>query len=362
MRFLVRRRPRTWVLEAPRCEPWGAGTTVRCTWSHGAFTFRSATHRLEPSGEAFAGLLLLPALQRGAVLRVEAALDPVWLAGQRRLVEQWRRWWGGRRGFALEADAGGSASDLALRPRGAGLCFTGGVDSFHALLEDPGTFTHLVYVRGYDVPPDDVRRYEDVRRSLETVSRGTGKDLVLVESDLRRDPTFRRVSWDRTHGGALAAVGHLLGGHLASLTLGPSWRHGELRPWGTHPGTDPCWSTSGVRIRSGAADRTRDERLRRIAGNPLVLENLRVCWENRSPTGNCGRCEKCVRTMVALAGLGSLDRCRTFEVSAAGLADVVDGLPAIPPGFESVWTDMLVLDLPPGLRAAVERLLDRGAG
>jgi len=40
---------------------------------------------------------------------------------------------------------------------------------------------------------------------------------------------------------------------------------------------------------------------------------LRVCWQNKELAYNCGRCEKCLRTMIALHLAGALSRCRTFN-------------------------------------------------
>ena len=42
----------------------------------------------------------------------------------------------------------------------------------------------------------------------------------------------------------------------------------------------------------------------RWSHHPLVRDHIRVCWENRAATGNCGECEKCVRTMVYVELLG----------------------------------------------------------
>ncbi|MGH7524210.1 MAG: hypothetical protein ACREK8_07885 [Gemmatimonadales bacterium] len=45
--------------------------------------------------------------------------------------------------------------------------------------------------------------------------------------------------------------------------------------------------------------------------SPLAMANLRVCWMGKSDT-NCGRCEKCLRTLTAFELFGALDRCATF--------------------------------------------------
>jgi hypothetical protein len=133
---------------------------------------------------------------------------------------------------------------------------------------------------------------------------------------------------------------------------------GDLRPWGTHPHTDAWWSSSRLRVEAGEPALSRSARVRHVASDPLVQRHLRVCWENRAPTGNCSRCEKCVRTRIALAGVGALESCATFEPTA-DLPAAIDALPGFPPGYEHVWQDMLRLDLEGPTRAALERLILR---
>ena len=42
------------------------------------------------------------------------------------------------------------------------------------------------------------------------------------------------------------------------------------------------------------------------------MRHLRVCWENRDGSYNCGTCKKCLRTMIALRIAGKLDACETL--------------------------------------------------
>ena len=57
---------------------------------------------------------------------------------------------------------------------------------------------------------------------------------------------------------------------------------------------------------------TRVDKVAHLAGSEVAMRRLRVCWENRDGTYNCGRCEKCRRTMVNLAVAGALGRCATL--------------------------------------------------
>jgi hypothetical protein len=49
-----------------------------------------------------------------------------------------------------------------------------------------------------------------------------------------------------------------------------------------------------------------------IAHSALALETLQVCWDPDPGTLNCGRCSKCIWTMLALHIAGVLDRAPTF--------------------------------------------------
>lgn len=57
---------------------------------------------------------------------------------------------------------------------------------------------------------------------------------------------------------------------------------------------------------------SRADKVRMLAREPLALRHLRVCWEKDEGTYNCGRCEKCLRTMTSLHALGVLAECETF--------------------------------------------------
>lgn len=66
----------------------------------------------------------------------------------------------------------------------------------------------------------------------------------------------------------------------------------------------PCFSTNNLRIYSEGATRTRIEKTKEIADNPIVQKYLHVCCTNGN---NCNWCLKCKRTILTLDALGKLD-------------------------------------------------------
>jgi hypothetical protein len=105
----------------------------------------------------------------------------------------------------------------------------------------------------------------------------------------------------------------LLSGQLKTMYLPATHTYAELFPCGSHPLLDPLWSTETLEIVHDGCEATRVEKVARIAQSGAALRYLRVCWENRDGAYNCGRCEKCLRTMISLRVAGALDRCATFD-------------------------------------------------
>jgi hypothetical protein len=86
-------------------------------------------------------------------------------------------------------------------------------------------------------------------------------------------------------------------------------------PHGTHPCLDHHYATEAVAVRHAQIALSRFEKTRIVAEWEDALSVLRTCFYHRIPDAgriNCGECEKCLRTMLALVALGKLDRASTF--------------------------------------------------
>ena len=83
----------------------------------------------------------------------------------------------------------------------------------------------------------------------------------------------------------------------------------DAYPDGVHfvdlaPLTDPLLSSESFRIVHDGAGFTRMEKIETIAEWPEAFAGLRVCWAGRQRDRNCGRCSKCVRTILAIRAVG----------------------------------------------------------
>jgi hypothetical protein len=232
------------------------------------------------------------------------------------------------------------------------------VDSFFTLLRCPRAVDVLVCAIGYDVKLRDRRRRALVERSVRTVAGELGLRAVLVTSNLRRHRAVRRVPWERSHGGALAALGHVLSREVGRLVIASSHPLVDDHPWGSRWDLDPLFSSAALEIEHVGAEFGRVAKLSSIAGEEIVRRHLRVCWEHRDRSSNCGRCEKCVRTMLILETCGQLGRYESFR-GGAGLLESLDRVAGVTYPTSRVYEALLASGLPEPLRTGVRRLLAR---
>jgi hypothetical protein len=183
-------------------------------------------------------------------------------------------------------------------------------------------------VEGFDVYLWERERFVPMLRSVREVAAATGREVLAVTTNLR-DLTDRTADWPRlSHGSALASTLLALGPAFSRATIAASGTYDYLRPWGSHPLLDPLWGTESLRFAHDGCEARRTDKIQYIARAdvPSVLDNLRVCATDQvTDAYNCGKCEKCVRTMIGLHVCGALGRCGALphEIDV----DAVRGLP-----------------------------------
>lgn len=315
--------------------------------------FESADVELEPSPEAFGCALLVASLDTGRRIRLADPVDARWRANCAALLAIFREWWG------YDPLLPEAQERPCRRPRAArsALCFSAGADSFFSLLHGAERADALVSVHGFDIRVDDARRWAGLERSLAEVAAVVGTDAITIRTNLRLHPVAGGEIWERSHGGALAAIGHLLSAAIGRLFVSSSVSSDWLEPWGSHYLTDHLWSSDRIEIVHVGADRRRWEKLMEIAAEPLVQRHLRVCWEYRTEALNCSRCDKCLRTMIRLQDAGQLERYRQFEPGS--LVERLDAIEATAGGPHDFGAMLERPGLSPELLRAVRDLLAR---
>ena len=172
--------------------------------------------------------------------------------------------------------------------------FSGGIDSMSTFVNHADDITHLLHVNGFVFrAKESWKEVED--RFLKTAAT-LGRKPVSVNTNVGDFLADYGVSMLYAHGSVLASLMDFLAaqrGYIAS-----SYTYRELKPWGSHPCLDALWSTETTEILHDGLEHRRSEKTAIVASQEDLLDLVQVCWE--STVRNCGKCQKCVRTMLAL--------------------------------------------------------------
>jgi len=261
----------------------------------------------------FAAALLLPAMKQGEDLVIHGSISEALHSGMTQIVKVVSAWGIGLKAINIEAD------ELVPDSPGSGVTatfFSAGVDSFYTYLRhrhDPGNaISQLLLVNGYDIAHDQPGLWDATLRNVSAMAAEEGVSLIHIESNVR--PLIEPIlPWSYSFGGCLAAATLCLRRGIAQIYVPSSVDATQLFPWGSHPDIDYLWGTEELKVVHDGGEALRIEKVTsQIAHSPAALKYLRVCYLNDDGAYNCGRCDKCLRTMLSLYVAGVLDKAETF--------------------------------------------------
>jgi len=266
------------------------------------------------NGNAWLALTLPLAAALGEDLRIDLPVDAWLKLNAENLLAVWRHWYPGLV-KAIQIHAGTLPPGLP-KPEVVS-SFTAGIDSFFTVLRPPEC-KHYIHVLGLDMPIWKREAHARLTDRLERAAAQMGARFYRLATNLR-ETRWGKLPWETFAAGAALAGSHLQMESLAGAGLIPSSELAPEIPWGSHPLTDPLFSTSSMRILHDGFSHNRLEKTEYVVQFPIVLENLHVCFIGEDTHGqddrNCSRCGKCVRNMVALDAIGKLRECKTFDLS-----------------------------------------------
>lgn len=264
----------------------------------------------------------------------------------------------------ISLDAETRRDGQAERASGVASFFSGGVDSFYTLLKHRDEITHLIFVHGFfGVPLTNWSLREQASQAAREVARQLGKTLIEVETNLFEFSYRAGVGWLLYNGAALASVGLLFQHLFRKVFIPSSYDYAGLVPFGSHPLVDPLWSTELTDFEHDVCEK-RIDKVAYISEDEAAMRWLRVCNEGQigAATYNCGRCGKCLRTMISLQAAGSLQRCKTLpndiDLEAVANMDVEPEYGAV---FSRRLLEKLVrLESEPELARALAEAMSKG--
>jgi hypothetical protein len=272
---------------------------------------------ISTTADAFVAGLLAPAMRAREDLIVDAPVSPKLLGNVDHITGLLASF--DERLSPVKVHAPVASPPRIERPRGIGLFFSAGVDSYYSLLKNirdhphgPDAITHLVF--GHNVgggKPYGTAANERLTAHMTYIAEKVGKKLLILETDLRQEGP--RAPWRMHHGSALISAVLPLDRVLGKCIIASSLSTEFLQPYGSHPHLDPLFSIDGLEIVHDGDEAYRTEKMTTlVAHSELALNTLRVCFREEQQPRNCGRCRKCLQAMIVLHSLGMLDRCPAF--------------------------------------------------
>jgi hypothetical protein len=173
---------------------------------------------------------------------------------------------------------------------------------------------------GFDMPVNLTWSIGELTRSFSTMMNAAGIEFIAGSTNIRA--FVNAVDWTNAHGPALAAAALFFKHRLSDFYIPSSYTGSSYPRWGTHPDLDPLLSSESMRFVHHGTQVNRVQKLRLVAQHPMSYERLRVCWIQDIGLRNCGACEKCIRTQIALDIVGALSRYKTFENNALNHAQI----------------------------------------
>ena len=310
-------------------EAFPAGVPDRMTWS----VVRNSGVTFSDRSDTFLVGVLAMAMKLGQSVELEGEISTQLAQGAETYQDILSTWWPELFQRVEVSMASVNLRKRDERPAGVGCCFSGGIDSFGALMElrppinryPEFGITHALMINGFDQIAD--LNQTGVSRQMQRVYSKAleqwGVRLVMIHSNLKlfRDAVFSRRELVRSFGSPLTACAYALSPVFGRFNLSghATYRYEDLKPMGSHPMLDHHLSTDQLQVIHLGSSLSRSEKLETMVSEAPVRQSLCVCV--RPPifvadTGevlNCGDCEKCIRTIVMLDIIGQLGNFPTFR-------------------------------------------------
>jgi hypothetical protein len=264
----------------------------------------------DTSGDPFLAGFLIPCMHEKEDLKIEAPVSKLLLNNIKIIQNIMTNWYPELEKIKIIHN---NFSNYSSKRNDKSVCscfFSGGVDSSYTLLKHEHTITHLILIHGFDIKLKNKELWSKAINNTKKISRELGKHIIVVRTNIRTLTDKKHATWGKKyngdfwgkilHGSLLASVGLCLQNNLDFILIASGGgTQKDLGPWGSHPDLDSLWSTEGLKFKRDVLE-TRTNKIEYISDYPLILNNLRVCYQDKRDKINCGVCEKCIRTIITL--------------------------------------------------------------
>lgn len=198
----------------------------------------------------------------------------------------------------VPVDATGQAPGALPPGRGTLSCFSAGVDSYYTALDPDLRIDDLLFVSGFEAPHDDDLQHFRLLSGVVPAAQALGKPLRLVETTFLEN--VEKVVGRTGLVGLQMHIGAamLMSSRFSRLVIPASndmtCEDTDLTPFSAYL---PHWSSDALDIVQHGLE-NRVAKIQRVVEHEPASRHLRVCWATGGRAYNCGRCSKCVRTIL----------------------------------------------------------------
>lgn len=272
------------------------------------------------TADAFFPALLIPAMELKERIKIIPPISSKMMKNQFIIQDVFATWFKGKF-FHIDIEAANQYTSPQTAPKGNATFFSLGVDSMYSMLkylpknqkDADKLLTSLIYMKGLELPLSIYKKGQDkgVIDKIEELARHYQLELIVGETNIR---DVFPLDWEEHYfGPGLAATALSLSGGFRNIYIPSSNTYSTLFHDPSSPLLDSLWSNESTFLFHDGSETERAEKLAGlIASDPLALNSLRVCIDNEGRLHNCGKCWKCVRTMITLDIIGKLKECTSF--------------------------------------------------
>ena len=198
--------------------------------------------------------------------------------------------------------------------------FSGGLDATftairHArrlLGEASYGLSHALLVHGLDIRLEKAEVFAGLRRRVQPLIDELGLELLVARTNIvfpnPSRPELQPQLFYLCQAPTIAGILHALSGRFDHGLIASSEPYSRMvLPISSNPATDHLLSGEQLQVVHDGAGFLRSQKAELLAQVPAALKALRVCFETQQDGGNCGLCEKCVRTRINLMLGGAAD-------------------------------------------------------
>lgn len=248
------------------------------------------------------------AMSKGMDIFVEGAVDSDLLEALEEGQDAWSLWHPGKfRQVSISAEE--TRAQKLPETRSAVIAFSGGLDASYALhAHKRGLIGRrsldvkaATLAHGFDLPLDREDWFLEARKKAAAIAASYDVPLVTVRTNWRS----LRAPWEQSFIFAISSIIHQYKGIFGHGVIAADEAYdGEILGWGSNSITNQLMSGPSFPLHFTGAGKWRTEKARSLGLEKVILENLRVCWERPDSLGNCGECEKCLRTKLNFQAVG----------------------------------------------------------